>query len=156
MARPTEAFHEEHRQLLEHVEYIRVTARELPGLGAEERSARRRRILDFLQEVLLPHAGAEERFLYPKVAEILGDRRSTDTMSRDHVAIGERIEALGAAEVTDTATLQELLFGLYALIAVHFEKEEEVYLPLLDGEPEDELGALFERMAEASGHGAHH
>jgi hypothetical protein len=77
-------------------------------------------------------------------------------MSRDHVAIGERIEALGAAEVTDTATLQELLFGLYALIAVHFDKEEEVYLPLLDGEPEDELEALFERMAEASGHGAHH
>jgi iron-sulfur cluster repair protein YtfE (RIC family) len=28
--------------------------------------------------------------------------------------------------------LQELLYGLHALITVHFRKEDELYLPLLE------------------------
>lgn len=155
MARPTEAFHAEHLELLDHVDHIRATARDLPTLTAEERTARRDDILRFLREELVPHAAAEESFLYPKVSDVLGDPRATATMRHDHVAIGERIEALARAGITDTSTLQEVLFGLHALIAVHFEKEEQVYLPILDTEPEDELRTLFERMSEASGHGTH-
>jgi iron-sulfur cluster repair protein YtfE (RIC family) len=155
VALPTEAFHEEHRELLGHIEHIRDAARELPELTESERAARRDSVLEFIQGALLPHAEAEERFLYPKVAEVLGDSRATATMSRDHVAIRERAEALSRTRTADTAELAELLFGLYALITVHFEKEEEVYLPLLDDEPEDELRALFERMAEAGGHEHH-
>jgi iron-sulfur cluster repair protein YtfE (RIC family) len=111
--------------------------------------------VDFLQHTLIPHAEAEEGHLYPEIGRILGDRRATETMSYDHVAIGERIEALERAELTDTQALEELLYGLYALIIVHFAKEEEVLLPLLEDEPEAELRTLFERMAAASGHGAH-
>ena len=152
MTRPTEAFHQEHRELLDHVEHIRTTARELPDLDDEERSLRRDQVLDFLRGELVPHAEAEERFLYPKVAELLGDPRATATMLHDHAAIRERAEALARVEVGDTTGLQELLFGLHALIAVHFEKEEQVYLPILDAEPEDDLRALFGRMAAESGH----
>lgn len=155
MTQPIEAFHEEHRELLGHIAHIRETARELPELTESERAARRDSVLEFIRGALLPHAEAEERFLYPKVAEILGDPRSTATMSSDHVAIRERAEALARAPIADTAELAELLFGLYALITVHFEKEEKDYLPLLDDEPEDQLRALFDRMAEASGHHQH-
>ncbi len=150
--RPTEAFHEEHRQLLGHIENIRDTARELPNLAEEERSAGRKGIVEFLEHTLLPHAEAEEEFLYPEIGRILGDTRATETMSYDHGAIHERINALAEADVANTRDLEELLYGLYALIKVHFAKEEEVYLPLLDGEPEDRVRALFERMAASSGH----
>ena len=155
MARPTEAFHEEHRALLEHIEHLRTTAREFPDLSDEERAARLDAILGFLRETLIPHAEAEERFLYPKVASILGDPRATATMSRDHVAVRQHLEALAATDVADATAVEELLFGLYALIIVHFAKEEEVYLPILDGEPEDELRGLFSEMAQASGHEGH-
>jgi iron-sulfur cluster repair protein YtfE (RIC family) len=148
---PIEAFREEHRQLLEHVDHIRATARDLPQLGEEERAARRRQILEFLHEILIPHAEAEEQFLYPEIGRILGDPRATATMSRDHVAIRERIEALGDADMSDTRALEELLYGLHALITEHFAKEEEVYLPILEAEPGDEARKLFERMA-SSGH----
>ncbi len=155
MARPTEEFHREHRALIEHVEHLRTTARELPDLSEAERATRIDRILEFLRGVLLPHAKAEEEFLYPRVAEIIGDPRATGTMIREHVAIHRGIESLAATDPTDTLGLQEHLFGLNALIRAHFDEEEEVYLPILDTLPEDELRALFKRMDEASWH-AHH
>lgn len=155
MARPTEEFHEEHSELMEHVEHLRATARELPDLPEDERAARIERILEFLRGVLLPHAHAEEEFLYPKVAELLGDPRATGTMSREHVAVHRGIESLAETDPGDTLALQELLFGLNALIRAHFDNEEEVYLPILDTLPEDELRELFARMGEASGH-THH
>ena len=44
-------------------------------------------------------------------------------------------------------SLRRVLYGLYALVKVHFAKEEEVYLPLLDARLlPDEAGALFAAM----------
>jgi iron-sulfur cluster repair protein YtfE (RIC family) len=134
--RPTEAFREEHRHLMAHVDQIRVAAAEVTDLAAEEREAVVGRVLDFLRKTLLPHAEWEEQVLYTAVGELLGDPRATATMSRDHVAIGRMIEALAEAGPAEVTRLQELLYGLHALIVVHFEKEEEVYLPLLDSRPE--------------------
>jgi hypothetical protein len=59
------------------------------------------------------------------------------------------IEALAEADLTDVARLQELLYGLHALISVHFEKEEEIYLPLLDARPD-----VAERVMEQISHRA--
>ena len=53
-------------------------------------------------------------------------------MVYDHLAIRERIADLSDADAGDLARLQELLYGLHALIRVHFRKEEELYLPLVD------------------------
>ena len=45
------------------------------------------------------------------------------------------------------AALRRVLYGLYALVKVHFAKEEEVYLPLLDARlAEGEAHAMFEAM----------
>ena len=148
MSRPTEAFHEEHRHLLAHVDQIRVAAGEVSDLAVEEREVVVRRVLDFLRDMLMPHAEWEEQILYTAVGELLGDPQATATMSRDHVAIGRMIEALAETDSNDIARLQELLYGLHALIRVHFEKEEEIYLPLLDTRPE-----LAERvMNQIGGH----
>jgi hypothetical protein len=43
------------------------------------------------------------------------------------------------------------LYGLYALVKVHFAKEEEVYLPLLDARlTTGEAHAMFEAMEAAA------
>jgi iron-sulfur cluster repair protein YtfE (RIC family) len=135
-AGPTAAFREEHRHLMVHVGQIRVAAGEVSDLAPEERESVRGRVLDFLRGTLLPHAEWEEQVLYTAVGDLLGDAQATATMSRDHVAIARMIEALAETDVDDIAQLQELLYGLHALITVHFEKEEEIYLPLLDARPD--------------------
>ena len=128
----TETVRQDHEHLLEDVEHIRLAARELPAVSPEERHAIVGRILDFLRGTLLPHAEEEERWLYPAVGELLGNLESTRPMTHDHIAIRARVVELAATEDTDVDRLQELLYGLYALISVHFWKEEQLYLPLLE------------------------
>jgi iron-sulfur cluster repair protein YtfE (RIC family) len=149
--RPTEAFREEHRHLLVHVDEIRIAATEVTELAIEEREALVARVLDFLRRTLLPHAAWEEQVLYTAVGELLGDRRATATMTRDHIVIGRMIEALEEADLSNVTQIQELLYGLHALITAHFEKEEEIYLPLLDSRP-DVADRVMEQLG---GHGAH-
>ncbi|MBI2765883.1 MAG: hypothetical protein HYX53_08230 [Chloroflexi bacterium] len=46
---------------------------------------------------------------------------------------------------------RRLLYGLYAVIKVHFAKEEEVYLALLDEAlPPDEAADMFAAMEAAA------
>ena len=122
----------EHAELLGHVDHIRLAARELPELSIEERQAVVGRVLDFLRYTLVPHAEVEERVLYIAVGELLGSQDATAPMTADHEAIRVLLERLEETELAETALLQELLYGLHALITTHFLKEEELYLPLLD------------------------
>ena len=133
---PTAKFREEHRHLMAHVDRIRLAGGEVRDLPPGERAQLVTQILEFLRGTLLPHAELEEQVLYTAVGELLGDARATAAMTGDHVAIGRMIEALGETDLADIARLQELLYGLHALITVHFEKEEEIYLPLLDARPD--------------------
>lgn len=144
----TDAFREEHAALLEHVEHLRAIAGQLPGMDSAQRTAAIQRALEFLRGTLVPHAEAEERVLYPAVAALLGSPASTATMISDHRAIVSRIDALAAAQPDDVERLQELLYGLHALLIVHFHKEEDDYLPLLEERPPEEVAAIFERMGE--------
>lgn len=132
----TETLEAEHERLLDHVEHIRVAALELPSLSNEERHELLERILFFLRGELAGHAEAEERALYPHVARVLGNPRATATMEYDHAAIRQLTDRLAEASVHDVPLLQELLYGLHALITIHFRKEEELYLPLLAEGPE--------------------
>jgi hypothetical protein len=47
----------------------------------------------------------------------------------------EELLKLEATDEDDVERLQELLYGLYALITVHFWKEDQLYLPLLERPP---------------------
>ena len=128
----TETVREGHAKLRDHLEHIRRAARELAAVSPEERHEIVGRILDFLRGTLLPHAEEEEKWLYQAVGELLGNPESTRSMAHDHLAIRARVVELAATEDTDVDRLQELLYGLYALISVHFWKEEQLYLPLLE------------------------
>ena len=67
--------------------------------------------------------------LYPEWAKLVGFADAAVPMMHDHEAIVERIERLEQANNDDVDALQELLYGLYALISVHFRKEEDIQLP---------------------------
>lgn len=131
MLMPT-ALREEHRRLRQDLRHIQAAAREIPDLSPDERSLLVDRVLDFLRGTLLPHAAAEEEGLYAEVRRVLGDPRVTDTMAYEHQAIERMTNALATTPVAWTAQVQELLYGIAALIEVHFQKEERIYLELIE------------------------
>jgi hypothetical protein len=88
----------------------------------------------------------------------MGAPNGTATMTRDHVEVGRLTDELGALRAAwdDSAAnrieARRLLYGLYALLRVHFPKEVEIYLPLLDERlSAEEAQAMFAAMEEAAG-----
>jgi hypothetical protein len=73
-------------------------------------------------------------------------------MIHDHEAIVARIDQRAGAAVRDVDALQELLYGLYALISVHFHKEEDLQLPAFDAAPPEVTEAVIARMGHTTGH----
>lgn len=154
--RPTEPFRQEHEELLSHLEHIALAAREVARLGSAERGVVVGRIVDFLRGTLVPHAKAEEEVLYPEWAKLVGFADAAVPMVHDHDAIVARIDRLERASLDDVDTLQELLYGLYALISVHFRKEEDIQLPAFDAAPLAVTRAVLERMEALTEHAHEH
>ena len=161
MATVTQPLRDEHKELMPHIESLRVAADAIGRASDEEVRRQLDTAYDFLAHHLIPHALAEDRALYPVVDRVLGAPGATATMSRDHVEVGRLTEELralreeaGARGIDEARSmaLRRVLYGLYALVHVHFAKEEEVYLPLLDAKlPADEARAMFEAMERAAG-----
>jgi iron-sulfur cluster repair protein YtfE (RIC family) len=147
-ARPTEPLRLEHRELLPSIDALASTA-DIAGIATEDEL--RDRVADayrFLTHHLVPHARAEDVVLYPAVELAMHAPGATDTMRRDHVEVVRYIEALGeivgdagAYDEAVRARVRAILYSLHAIVALHFAKEEELYLEVLDR-------ALDERRAE--------
>jgi iron-sulfur cluster repair protein YtfE (RIC family) len=143
----------EHTHLLPHLESLPQAALALEG-GGDPRAALDA-ALDFLHSVLIPHAESEDAALYPVVERVMKAPGATATMSRDHRGVVQLARDLG--QVRDSLDgppdpdqrreLQRLLYGLHAIIQLHFAKEEELYLPLLDaGLTQAEADDMFRAM----------
>lgn len=141
MPLPTQPLRDEIKDLFPHIETLRAAA---DSVGTDTPSDLRTRIdkaHEFLTRRLIPHTHAEDKALYPAVAKAMGAARATATMSRDHIEVNRLTEgvgrmrarlAKGALSATEANDLRLMLYGLYVLVRVHFAKEEEIYLPLLD------------------------
>lgn len=161
MATVTQPLRDEHKELWPNIEVLRTTA---DTVGEAPLEALQRGVddaYDFLARHLIPHAQAEDRALYPVVQKVMGAPEATATMSRDHIEVGRLTEELGALRAqlagaasisaTQAKGLRRVLYGLYALVKVHFAKEEEVYLPLLDARlTAAEAQRMFETMEDAA------
>lgn len=156
----TQPLRAEHKELLPHIEALRVVA---DSLGDVPLEAVRHGVEDAyasLAQHLIPHAEAEERALYPVVEKLMGASGATATMSRDHVEVGRLTAelaalrtqlAVGTADKVQVKALRRVLYGLYALIKVHFAKEEKIYLPLLDARlTPGAANGVFEAMEGAA------
>lgn len=159
----TQPLRDEHKELLPHLEHILALADGIQE-GADPGLVERvRKIHAFLEEDLLHHAHVEEQALYPVVARAMGASEATATMSRDHVEIGRLVEELGTLKDQLEAgsishgqanELRRLLYGLHTVVRLHFLKEEEVFLPLLDARlTEAEGAALIDAIGRAAAGG---
>ena len=146
--RPTEPLRLEHRELLPSIDALASTA-DIAGIATEDEL--RDRVAEayrFLTHHLVPHARAEDVVLYPAVELAMRAPGATDTMRRDHVEVVRYIDALGEIvgdggpyDEAIRARVRAILYSLHAIVALHFAKEEELYLEVLDR-------ALDERRAD--------
>lgn len=152
---PTEPIRAEHRALLPHIEELRAWATWIPTAPSPVVHEKLVQALAFLQDELVPHAKAEEETLYPAVEGCMQAPGATDTMSRDHVEVLRLVDELAALRdnlgeppvEADRDRIAALLHGVHAIVALHFAKEEEIYLPILDRCLTAESAAeLFDRM----------
>jgi heavy metal translocating P-type ATPase len=145
----------DHAALRPRLDELRATADALsvrPDPGA---MARVRRVQGILIEQLLPHELSEGRELYPIVERILGIEGATATMGRAHAEIERLVRRLGRLldsidpehpDEGDVGDLRQLLYGLHAILTLHFAQEEEEYFTLFDlpagSQPVEEVGQL--------------
>ena len=71
-------------------------------------------------------------------------------MAHDRREVRARIAELAAADPADAGALQEILYALHALLRIHLQHEEEVYLKLVQSQPEEPVRRLFRRVSEHS------
>lgn len=160
----TDPIREEHRQLVPHLRHVEAAATAVMVWDHGEAQSRLSQVLAFLRDDLLPHAKQEEDVLYPEIDRITG-ANTTATMTLDHVEIKDRIDRLGTTVETALGTWDDResvgevsrhLAALAAIVLLHFHKEEEALLPVLDdGLTVEEGHQLFSRMGHGHGHHEH-
>jgi iron-sulfur cluster repair protein YtfE (RIC family) len=156
---PTEPLRAEHRDLLPHLRGLETVADEVERWDGDEAAHVLGEIVGFLRGHLVPHAKAEEQVLYPAVEEAMAAPGATATLRADHAEIVSRIDRLADTAATvatrwpDDNLARDLihqLVGLSAIVVLHFHKEEEVLLPVLDTTlGADDAAALFARMGQS-------
>ena len=162
----TQPLRDEHKELFPHIESLKLAGMAVHGTLSQASLDLIDEAYAFLATHLLPHAHAEEAALYPVVQKVMGTPYGTATMSRDHVEVEALTQELALLRGQISATeigvkqaneLKRVLYGLYTLVKVHFAKEEEVYLPLLDANltPQD-AREMFEAMEAAAGEAKAH
>lgn len=161
--RVTEPLRAEHRELVPHIDALRDAGDAVGVAPLEEQQKEVHDSYAFLTTQLIPHAVAEDEVLYAEVDRLIGTNgttRATDTMRRDHTEVGTLTEELGTlGEQLHGGTLSEaqeqdlrrVLYSLHGIVKLHFAKEEEVYLPLLDRElTAEEAQHMFEEMEQVA------
>ncbi|MDT0268615.1 heavy metal translocating P-type ATPase [Streptomyces sp. DSM 44915] len=138
-------FAAEHERLREVIEATRQAAEALSTSDPAEALPAVRQVERLLRERLLPHERAEEHELYPALAAWLGSAEATATMSRAHLEIegltNRLTRHLALADQTgpegttglrpeQISDLRDCLYGLHAVLRLHFAQEEENYFSL--------------------------
>lgn len=129
-----------HRSLRPHVVELAALASRLDVLEAADARAQLEHMRDTLEKELLPHERDEQETAYPFLAEILEEEDPTGPLIQTHHEIRRltrlfgRLVAQLPAEGPRTEELRDLrraLYGLHAILTLHFAQEEELY-SLLD------------------------
>jgi hemerythrin-like domain-containing protein len=142
---PTEPLRRRHAHLAATLDRVLTLVEELEP-GAADTGPELVRAVAVLERNLLPHAEAEDCFLYPEVARLMGSHRATASMNVDHAFTRRylrelRTELNAAADAGDGGLGRQQIHRLLAaanrlagLLAAHFRAEEEVYFPLIEAE----------------------
>ena len=140
-----ERFRAEHREFAPELQRIRTVADRLGTLSPEATRRELGEVREFLLVRLPDHEEEEEAVVYPVVAELMGGEDPMGSMARAHLEIshlGRVFEQLLAdlpedgPEAEDLMDLRRVLYGLHAILRLHFAQEEEAYSWLASGDEE--------------------
>ena len=130
-----------HRALRPKVGELAALAVRLDELPAAEARLQLERMQQMLEKELLPHEDDEQRTAYPLIEKILEGENPTGPLIQTHYEIrrlsrlfGRLVSQLPAPGPAreDLRDIRRVLYGLHAILTLHFAQEDELY-SLLDG-----------------------
>ena len=137
-------FRREHREFAPELQRIRSVADRLERMSGDEAIRELETVRVFIAERLPRHEEEEEAAVYPVVARLMGGEDPMSSMARAHVEIshlGRIFQQLlddlppEGPSPDDLLDLRRVLYGLHAILRLHFAQEEEAYAWLSSGEP---------------------
>jgi len=129
----------EHDRLIPQLDRLRDVADALDTRTAADGLRSLQEIESFLVDVILPHEAKDETEIYPQMTEILPGDDPLAMMSRAHREIFHLVELfqrqvadlpVSGPEPADIRDLRRTLYGLHAILRLHFDQEEELYASL--------------------------
>ena len=138
-----ERFRAEHREFAPELVRVRWVADRLGQLPPDEVRRELEAVRRFVVERLPQHEEEEEAAVYPVVARLMGGEDPMSSMARAHIEIShlarvfrQLLDDLPEEGPTpdDLVDLRRVLYGLHAILRLHFAQEEEAYSWLSSGE----------------------
>ncbi|WP_260436049.1 heavy metal translocating P-type ATPase [Burkholderia sp. Bp9143] len=126
----------EHTALSPLLDQIRDLADRMPQLPAATLTGELARLIDSLDERLLPHERADDRDVYTRLAPLLGGEDPLAAMSGAHREIFRMVRSLrqmaadsprDGPDAMQVQAMQRLLYGLEAIVRLHCAQEEELF-----------------------------
>jgi len=139
-----ERFLKEHREFAPELQRIRSVADRMDALPPEELRTELEAVRVFLCDRLPLHEEEEEAAVYPVVASLLGGEDPMSSMARAHVEISHLVRVYQqllsemlpeGPDSDDLVDLRRVLYGLHAILRLHFAQEDEAYAWLSAEEP---------------------
>jgi heavy metal translocating P-type ATPase len=129
-----------HRSLKPHVGELAGLAARLDALPAAAARRELESLRALLEDEILPHEQEEQQTAYPVIAGMLKEEDPTGPLIQTHHEIRRLIRLFGrlvtqlpaeGPRPEDLRDLRRALYGLHAILTLHFAQEEELYT-LLD------------------------
>jgi heavy metal translocating P-type ATPase len=136
-------FRAEHKEFVPELQRIRAVADRLGVAGAADVREELEGVRWFIVDRLPRHEEEEEAAVYPVVAKLLGGEDPMSSMARAHIEIShlgrvyqQLLEDLPpeGPSPEDLMDLRRVLYGLHAILRLHFAQEEEAYAWLASAE----------------------
>ena len=130
---------DQHRDLMRILDRIRAVADRIDLLESEDARNDLAEIQAMLRDRLLPHEKQDDARLYPALAEMVGGDDPLAGMSRTHreimhlARLFDRMVAdfrPGSPDPDERRELRRILYGLGAILNLHFAQEEELFRTL--------------------------
>ncbi len=125
-----------HRTLVPQVGELAALAARLDGLEPNEARKQLERMRAMLENELLPHERDEQKVAYPLLGKMLPKEDPTGPLIQTHHEIhrltrlfGRMVAQLPSAgpNPEDLRDLRRVLYGLHAILTLHFAQEDELY-----------------------------
>ena len=135
------ALKQEHDELSPILERVRSTADRLAIVPGHQVAAELFDLNELLRERLLPHERQDDAEVYPAMARLIGGDDPLAAMSRMHREIHHLARLLNrmakdlppeGPNLNTFAEIQRILYGLDAILRLHFAQENEIYHTLAD------------------------